>query len=246
MRLNYNELWTETQALAGAHRSVLIALAGAFFFLPSLLAGYLMPLEPAAGENVLQAMMRHTGENWPGLLVLNLVEMLGTLAMLRLFLKPEGRTVGGAITVSLPLLPSYFAARFLATLATMIGFMAFIVPGIYLAGRFAPLGAAIVAEERRNPIDALRRAFALTRGNGFRVAGIFVILYVLAWLIGAIVTAAIGAVAIIVAGREPGVLLAQAGGAVVAAAAGVLIIALAANVYRRLAAAPPAAQASGI
>lgn len=242
MRLNYNELWAETQALAGAHRTVLIALAGAFFFLPGLLSASLMPPEPGPGENMLQAVMRNTAENWPGLLLLNVVEMLGTLAMLRLFLKPEGRTVGGAIAVSLPLLPSYFAARFVASLAITIGVLALLVPGIYLVGRLAPLGAAMVAEDRRNPIDALRRAFALTRGNGFRIAGIFVILYVLAWLIGAIVTAAIGAVAILALGREPGVLLAQAGGAVVAAAAGVLMTALAAIVYRRLA----GAQASGI
>ncbi|HEX9933149.1 MAG TPA: hypothetical protein VGB08_09940 [Allosphingosinicella sp.] len=246
MRLTYNDLWTETQDLVRAYRTVLVALAGAFFFLPSLLSGHLMPLEPLAGETLFEAAMRHARDNWPGLLAASLVEMLGTLAMLRLFLKPEGRTVGGDIVASLALLPGYFAARFIATLMIVIGLMALVVPGVYLFGRLAVLGAAIVAEGRRNPFDALRRAFALTRGHGFAVAGIFVILYVASWVISLIVTSALGAVAILALGREPGMLVALAGGAVVGAAAAVLLVALAAIVYRRLSAATPGAQASGI
>jgi hypothetical protein len=245
MRLPYTDLWTEAVALVRGQRAILVALAGAFFFLPSLLVAYLLPLELAPGENLMEALPRHLGEHWPKLLVSNLVEMLGTLTMLRLFLKADGRTVGGAIAASLALLPIYFVARFAAGLLIVLGAAALLVPGIYVAGRLAPIGAVIVAEEIRSPLAAFRRAFALTRGHGFAVAGIFLIVYVLAWLIGAIVTAALGSVAILILGREPGLLIAAAANAAVGAAAGVLIVALAAVVYRRLAGTPPSAQARG-
>ncbi|HEX8655447.1 MAG TPA: hypothetical protein VF693_09520 [Allosphingosinicella sp.] len=245
MRLPYNDLWNDAVALVRGQQAVLIALAGAFFFLPSLLVAYLLPVELAPGESLVEAVPRHVGQHWPALLAANLVEMLGTLTMLRLFLKADGRTVGGAIAASLALLPVYFVARFAAGLLIVLGAMALLVPGIYLAGRLAPLGAVIVAEGTRSPLEAFRRTFALTRGHGFAIAGIFLIVYVLAWLIAAIGTAALGSVAILVVGREPGLLVAAAANAIVGAAAGVMIVALAATVYRRLAAAPPAAQARG-
>ena len=69
----------------------------------------------------------------------------------------SGGTVGGAILFALALLPVYSILLLLVNLAVGAGLMLLIVPGLYLWGRLLPAAPAMVAEERRNPIDALGR-----------------------------------------------------------------------------------------
>jgi len=249
MRLNYGELWNEAVDLVRRNRPVVVALAGALYFLPNLVVGWLAPMEPGRpGVSFLETVVAHVRANWPLILAGGLVEMLGTLTLLRLFLKPDGRTVGAAIAASLALLPTMFAAAFLGNLMLFAGLMLLIVPGIYILGRLALAPAAIVAEERRNPIDAIRRSFALTRNSGFAVAGILIIIFVLALVVDIAVSGGLGSIAILLAGRDTGLFIAEAASALVWAGAGVLQVAVAARIYRRLAAAPtvPAAgRASG-
>lgn len=241
MRLNYNQLWTEAVDLVRRNRTVAIALAGALFFLPNLLVGYLAPMAPRApGVSLLEAMLAHVRTHWPLILAGGLVEMLGTLTLLRLFLKPDGRTVGAVIAASLILLPTMFVASFLSNLAFILGLMLLIVPGIYALGRLALVPAAIVAEDRRNPLDAIRRSVALTRKAGFAIAGIFVAIFVLALVADIALSGALGSVAILLAGRDTGLLVAEAAGAIVWAAASVLQAALATRLYLLLSAAPKA------
>ena len=239
MRLNYGELWNEAIGLVRRNRPVVVALAGALFFLPNLVVGYLARFEPAGpGIGYLEAILAHVRAHWPLILAGGLVEMLGTLTLLRLFLKADGRTVGAAIAASLALLPTMFLASFLSNVALVIGFLLLIVPGIYLLGRLGLVPAVIVAENRRNPLDAIGRGVALTRNFGFAVAGLFVIVFVLAIVADIALSGALGSVAILLAGRDTGLLVAEAAGALVWAAAAVLQVALASRIYLRLAAEP--------
>lgn len=239
MRLKYDELWNEAADLLRRNRSVVVALAGALFFLPNLLVAFFAPIEPRGpGVSFIEAMMAHVRANWPLILAGALVEMLGALTLLRLVLKADGRTVGAAIAASLVLLPTMFAAGFLTNIVVGIGFMLLIVPGIYLLGRFALVPPVIVAEDRRNPLEAIRRSFALTRGSGFAIAWVFVAIFVLAVVADVALSGAFGSVAILLAGRDFGLLLAEAIGASVWAAASVLQVAFAARIYARLDAAP--------
>lgn len=245
MRLNYGELWNEAVGLVRRNRPVVVALAGAFFFLPNLLVGYLAPMEPGRqGVSFIEAVAAHVRAHWPLILAGGLVEMLGTLTLLRLFLKPEGRTVGATIAASLALLPTMFVTAFVSNLLLFAGLLLLIVPGIYVLGRLALAPAAIVAEERRNPFDAIRRSFELTRSFGFAVAGILIVIFVLALIVDIAVSGGLGSAAILLAGRDTGLFIGEAGSALVWASASVLQIAVAARIYLRLAAAP-AVPASG-
>ncbi|MEA3041750.1 MAG: hypothetical protein QOC65_1239 [Sphingomonadales bacterium] len=236
MRLPYDELWNDSVALVRANRPLLIALAGAFFFLPNLALALLAPFEqPAPGVSLVEALSAYMRENWPLVLAGGLVEMLGTLTMLNLFLRPEGRTVGALIAGSLMLLPGLFVAGFFANLILMLGFALLVVPGIYALGRLALLAPAVAAERRRNPFEALGRSFELTKGHGFAVAGILVLVYVLGFLISLAATRGLGSVAILLAGRDAGMLVSEVLGALVWAAVNVLLVALGAVLYRRLA-----------
>jgi len=235
MRLNYSELWSEAVDLVRRNRTVVIALAGALFFLPNLLVGYFAPIAPRApGIGFLEAVTAHLRANWPLILAGGLIQMLGMLTLLRLFLKPDGRTVGAALAASLALLPTMFAAGFLSNIALVIGFIFLIVPGIYLLGRLVLVPSVIVAENRRNPIEAIRRSFAITRKTGFAVAWPFVAIFVLGTIADAALGGAFGSVAILLAGRDLGLLVAEIVGGAISAVASVAHAALAARIYARL------------
>jgi hypothetical protein len=239
MRLNHNELWSEAVDLVRRNRTVAVALAGALLFLPHLLVAYLAPMPARApGIGFFEAAMAHARAHWPLILAGRLVEMLGLLTLLRLFVKPDGRTVGAMIAAVVILLPTMFAATFLANIAFAIGLLLLIVPGLYVLGRISMIPAAIAVEGRRNPIDAIRRSLALTRNHGFAIAWVFVALLVVAAIAGLALRSAFGSAAILLAGQETGIFVASLVGALVAAATSLLQAALIARIYVRLAATP--------
>lgn len=241
MRLSYTEVWNEAMALIRRHRPVLVALAGAFYFLPNLFVAYLAPFEvPRQGISLVEAMVAHVRGNWAILIAATLVELAGTLAVLNLLLKPGGRTVGAAIAGSLALLPTVFVAGFLTNLMLLAGFVLLVLPGIYLLGRLALVPASIVGEEQRNPLAAIRRSLALTQSRGWAVAGLFVLVFVLAAVTGIAISSALGVVSILIVGRELGLLIAEIGSAAVWAAAHLVQVAIAAILYLRFASPPQA------
>jgi hypothetical protein len=162
------------------------------------------------------------------------VVMIGSAAMLRLVFA-RGGTVGGAIVYAALLLPAYSILIVLINLAVGAGFVLLIVPGLWLWGRLLPASAAMVAEDRRNPLDALKRGFALGEGH----AWLIVSLYLLVLIPGTVLVLALSQLAgiafIAAAGRELGTLLATivlcAGQAVVTT----ILTMLTAAVYRALA-----------
>jgi hypothetical protein len=160
--------------------------------------------------------------------------MTGSAAMLRLVFA-SGGTVGGALVYAILLLPVYSILIVLVNLAVGAGMALLIVPGLYLWGRLLPAGPAMVAEDRRNPIDALRRGFALTKGHGWLSIG----LYVLVAIPGAIlmlVLSQLGGIAfILAAGQELGTLLATILLCALQALLTTLLTMLTAALYRALA-----------
>jgi len=172
MAFSYSAVWDDTTRLLREHGRLLTAVAGVFLFLPALLiAHFLPPPEPVDPNRAMQAMVDYWRDGWHWLLLQMLVTMIGTAAMLRLVLA-RGTNVGGAIAFGLTLLPFYFLLTLLCVIIVTFGFLLLIVPGLYLIGRLAPATAAIVAENGRNPIAAVARAFEITRGRGWAVFGL--------------------------------------------------------------------------
>jgi hypothetical protein len=71
-------------------------------------------------------------------------------------------------------LPVVAAAQIVAALGIAVGLFAFIVPGVVIAVRLAVV-AQVAAIERTDWLGALRRSFALTRGNGIHVFGVILV-----------------------------------------------------------------------
>jgi hypothetical protein len=194
MRFSYTAVWEDTVRLIRAHGSLAAALAGVFLLLPGLLFGHFLPI-PTTSEpaDLVPMMMEHYRANAHWMLLSGIVTMAGTLAILLLVFRPS-MAVGGAIAASLAILPFYFIANLLTSIALAIGFVLLFVPGLYLLGRLVPLPALMVAENRKNPIDAIRGTWALTKGHGWAVLGLFLLVFLAGFILTAVVGGIINAI----------------------------------------------------
>lgn len=234
MKFSYSAVWADTVALLRSHASLLLTVAGVFLFLPTLLVAHFLPQPEATSfERLAQLWGEYASANWHWLLLSRLIGMIGSIAILLLVFS-RGITVGGAIAASLALLPAYFLASLLGSVAIFIGFLLLIVPGLYLMGRLGPLNAVVVAEGHKNPIAALRRCWALTQGQGWAVLGLFLIVALAAAIVVAVASNLLGIVFVLVAGRDVGALLTLIVATAGNAAMMTLVLVLAAAVYRQL------------
>lgn len=80
-------------------------------------------------------------------------------------------------------LPALAIAVALAGLATCIGLVLLIVPGIYVAIRLYMTTQSVVAEDL-GPVDALGRSHELVEGNGWRVLGIAIMIWIASNVLG--------------------------------------------------------------
>jgi hypothetical protein len=245
MKFSYSAVWEDTLGLLRAHTSLIAALAGVFLFLPSLLVAYFLPQpQPEDFSRYGELLVEYISANWHWLLLETLANMVGALAIMLLILARGGTTVGGAIAAALAILPFYFLAGILSGLIIGIGCVLLIVPGLYLLGRLLPLGPVMVAEQRRNPIDAIRRTFEVTRGNGWAVFGLLLLVAIPALIASAVANMLLGLVFRLVAGGEVGRLLSLIVTSATGAAVAALLTVLYAAIYRRLTAEPASAAAA--
>ena len=247
MRFSYNAVWEDTMALVRRHAPLLTAIAGVFLFLPALLiAVYLPPPEPPQGTDpsrALELLFAYYQVAAPWRVLEGIVSMVGTLAMLRLVFARD-TSVGGALVFGLLLTPFYILLSIVLGVMFLIGFILLIIPGLYLLGRFAPAPALMVAENRRNPIEVVRRTFALTKGNGWSILGMVLIVLIVGLITIGVADALFGLVFILLLGQALGKLLSAVIASALAAAFSTLLIMLYAAIYRALAGADAAA-ASG-
>ena len=234
-KLSYSAAWDDAVALLRAHAPLIVALAGVFLFLPGLLAAhFLPPPEPADPARLLPEMLDYARANAGWLLLANLVNMVGTLAILQLIFARAGTSVGGAIVGALLLLPFYFVAGFISFVLIALGLLLLIVPGLYVMSRLAPLGPVVVAESRRNPIEAIGRSFAVTRGNGWRIVGLMMLIGIAGFILVRVSAMLVGIVFTLILGADLGTLLALIVGTAARSALVVLFVLLYAAVYRLL------------
>ncbi|HZF43149.1 MAG TPA: hypothetical protein VEZ48_07045 [Sphingomonadaceae bacterium] len=174
MRVNYSDWWNDVVAIARANSSILVAVAGAFAFLPAMIAAFLLvpmvpPPEGSGFTELLAAYSDYYRENWPTQLVVFLLTTLGQLLLYVVLLDRRRPAVGEALRLAVPLFLPFFVANILVSLLLAGGLMLLFVPALYLVGRIMLTPAAFVSETRPNPVAAVARSFALTRRQGWRI-----------------------------------------------------------------------------
>ena len=233
MPFSYNAVWDDAVRMFRAHASLITAVAGVFIFLPILLLGHFLPAPRGGGREALQIFVEYAYSNLHWFIIERLVTMIGTIAILMLIFSRTSITVGSAIATGVALLPFYFLTILLTGLITSLGFIAFLIPGIYLLGRLAPVGVIVVVENRRNPIEAIQQSFALTKGKGWSVLGLLLIVAITAFVCAAAVTVVIG-IFLLVIGGEVGRLLTNIVSAGANSVVVVILLLLVAAIYRQL------------
>lgn len=237
-KFTQNAVWADTLRLTRTHWVALIAIAGVFNFLPTLLVNHFFPMpDPPVDVDLqtrFQLMVDYYRANGLVIVLQSFVTMVGSAAMLRLVFA-RGGTVGGALAYAIALLPAYSILVVLVNLAVGIGFMLLIVPGIYLWGRLLPAGPAMVAEERRNPVDALKRGFALSEGHGWLIAGLYLLVLIPCGIVVLVASQLSGILFILLAGQDLGMLLGMIVLCAVSAVVATLLTMLTAAIYRALA-----------
>jgi hypothetical protein len=244
MKISFSGVWDDTVRLLRANASLFIAVAGVFLFLPSLILGYVAP-QPTGGAGSPDgtALANYFADHWEWLLLVNVIGFVGSLALLILALDQSRPTVGGAIRGAFVLLPTYFLTGLFSF--ALIGFASIflILPGLYLFGRLATAGPVIVAENRRNPFDAIGRSFAITKGNGWANLGLILIVVITFWVLSMAATVVFGSIFLLLV-RTAGIggvgaLLLLILQGLIGATFNVVLILLLASLYRRLVQAQP-------
>jgi hypothetical protein len=188
MRFSYTAVWEDTVRLLRSHASLAAALAGVFMFLPGLLVAHFLPTPQAAdAQDMFRLIGEHFTENLHWMLLSGIAGMAGTLAILCLIFRGPSITVGAAIGAALGLLPFYFIANLISAVPIMIGVLLFVVPGLYLLGRLLPVAPVMVAENLRNPLAAVGRTWALTKGKGWAILGLFLLVFIAGFVLSSVI-----------------------------------------------------------
>ena len=102
----------------------------------------------------------------------------------------EGRrdmTIGSTVNAAMPYLGNVSIASILAGIAITIGLILIIVPGLYLITIWAVIIPVIVIE-RSGALDAFGRSQQLVRGHGWHVFGTLVVVYIIQYVVGIVLS----------------------------------------------------------
>ena len=103
-----------------------------------------------------------------------------------------------------------------------------------LLGRLCLATPVVVAEGQRNPISAVSRSFELTRGNGWALLGLIILIAITASIISGVVSTMLGLIFLGVLGQDVGLLLTRIVQTLGGAAVQALMLALTAAIYRQM------------
>lgn len=259
--LDSSAAWASATRMVAANRDLLVAIAGVFYVLPGLAGAVFVPspeMTSAMTESqMLDVMQEYYATSLPALLALSLLPMAGMLTMLVVMLDAARPTVAQAIRASLRALPFYFAAQLLIALGilplslALASVFALALPDriavsaafgilLYPIMRTMLVGPVIAGRSERNPVNAIRESFRLTRGNAGRIllfiglAGfVFLVVYGLVMMV-------VGVVLVLTFKGEAQRLLGEGVAGILLAAGYTYFVAMLAAVYNQLAGQAPA------
>ena len=97
-------------------------------------------------------------------------------------------TIGSLVQSATPVIGPLIVAGILAGIGIGIGLILLIVPGLYLLTIWAVIAPAIVIE-RQGALESFGRSRALVRGSGWQVFGVIVVLFLLQFIVSAVIQA---------------------------------------------------------
>lgn len=263
MKFDMGQAWNDAVSLLRANGQVVTIIAGVFFFLPNVALMMMLPgvteeaeSRVAGGadpEAALQAIGALYGQIWWQILLVSLITAIGMLGMLALLTDRGRPTVGEALKSGLVYLLPYIGSQLVVTflivlmalvLALIAGVagtaagallgIAAVVAAIYIYVKFSLTVPVIVVDKVANPVRALGRSWALTKGNSIRLFVFYLLLFVALVVIALV----IGLVAGILGALTSPVLVSSLFNAAINAIAIVVFVAVIAAIHRQLSGGP--------
>ena len=252
------KIWDEATGAITANREVLMAVLGVFSILPNFALQMLAPVpEPVSGqapEQLLTKLGQYFDANWVPLVAVIAVQFFGMLVTLALLADPARPTVSEAMRQAARAAPSFLAALLLALAGsfltalipvTLIGLTGSLsltqvaavigtVVILYMLIRFAFAGPAVLLDGQRNPVLALRRSFAATRGIGWQLLVFILLIFVAFRIVGWLITAAVVLVTTLIAGDAGAALVGALIACIVQAALAATFVAVIGASYRQV------------
>lgn len=262
LRLDSSLAWKTATRLVATNRDVLIAIAGVFFLVPSLAFSVFVPEPQMAPGTPPGEMMEKIADMWtasmPLLIVVTLLQMAGTVTMLIVMTDRNRPMVGQAIRRGFMALGPYVLAQIMVGAALGMGFLvlvsaaaltgqqaigAVVIIGAFIAMIWCSLRMALVApvlaiEAERNPVQALKRSWALTKGNSGRLLAFFMLAGLLFAVVYGLAMMLVGVVLVLTTGGELQQVLNAAVSSTITSAALVYFIGMLAAVHQQLAGPP--------
>lgn len=224
MKFDFDKGWNEALGMIRSNFGLLAAIAGVLVFLPSAFAAIVFPsasleasLEGSSQPEMDQlraALVTLFSEYWWLFVAIFLLTSFAQLGMFALLRRRASPTVGEALAEGAKLLPTFVGAYILQIIAIITPFVVLVsLPGaaglrmfalfgallaipltVYVSIKLSLVTAVIGIEGETNPIASLRRSWALTKGNSFRLLGFFLLIVVAAailvllagWIIGVV------------------------------------------------------------
>jgi len=180
MKVDYESAFASAWAMFRGDRDVLLALAGVFLFLPTLATLLLVPPAPMrlaegattaeieAASNTLAAWIVNYA---PGLMLASVIALFGVTTILCFYLGRGQPDVKGAMAQAAGVFGRVLLLGILISVPAAIGFVLFIVPGLYIVARTMLAGPALIAQGL-GPTAALSLSWRVSRGNMIGLFGI--------------------------------------------------------------------------
>lgn len=259
MKFDMGQAWNDAVSLLRANGQVVTVVAGVFFFLPNVALMMMLPgvteeaeSRVAGGadpEAALQALGALYGQIWWQILLVSLITAIGMLGLLALLTDRGRPTVGEALKSGLVYLLPYIGSQLLMTFIILVTALALAliaqvagaavgallgvvaaVAMIYIYVKFSLTVPVIVIEKVANPVRALGRSWALTKGHSIRLFVFYLLLFI-ALVVIALVT---GLIAGLLGALTSPVLVSSLFNAAVNAIAIVVYLAVVAAIHRQL------------
>ncbi|SIN90479.1 hypothetical protein SAMN02745824_2242 [Parasphingorhabdus marina DSM 22363] len=238
MKLNYMECWNGAMALLKEHKEAVLAIAGVFLFLPSVLLAQFVGepnVEGLVDPDAIQAAnLAFFAEHWLAYLLMFVVTAIGSLSIYRLLSPSFTGTVSNALVQAAALAVFFIATNILVALLMVGGLFLFIVPGLYLFGRLAVVPMVIADENERNPATALQRGWAVTKNNGWSTFFFLLIILMVGLVTLIVFGVVIGLVLALVSGGTGWPLAQNILSNILGTGFQILLLANVASVYRQL------------
>jgi len=235
MKLDYMQCWNGAMSLLAQHKEAILAVAGVFVFLPTILMAQFVG-EPvlSGGEDadaLIAAFSEHFNENAAAIILSNLLISFGGLVMYFTFAPSRSASLADDMSAAIKIFLFYLIASLLSGFATLAGLMLFILPGLYIAARLVLMPVYFADTSERSPIEVLKRSWEATKDNGFSILFFILMISIVCLITIGVLQAVIGVVTGLVSGGTGWPLLENLVASITGTAFQILLTAVISSIY---------------